>query len=89
MMQDLYCRQFGLQEEQVRVICRDVGGSFGIKVHAYPDDFATVALAILLRRPVKFVADRIESFASDIHARWWTAWPPSWGWTRSNFASAT
>ena len=69
MMQDLYCRQFGLQESQVRVLCRDVGGSFGIKVHAYPDDFATVALAMLLRRPVKFVADRLESFVSDIHAR--------------------
>jgi aerobic carbon-monoxide dehydrogenase large subunit len=69
MMQDLYCRQFDLAESQVRVICRDVGGSFGIKVHAYPDDFATVALAILLQRPIKFVADRLESFTSDIHAR--------------------
>jgi carbon-monoxide dehydrogenase large subunit len=53
----------------VRVLCKDVGGSFGIKVHAYPDDFATVALAMLCRRPVKFVADRLESFTSDIHAR--------------------
>ncbi|MDP1534512.1 MAG: xanthine dehydrogenase family protein, partial [Rubrivivax sp.] len=69
MMQDLYCRQFGLQESQVRVLCGDVGGSFGIKVHAYPDDFATVALSMMLRRPVKFVADRLESFTSDIHAR--------------------
>jgi aerobic carbon-monoxide dehydrogenase large subunit len=69
MMQDLYCRQFDLQESQVRVVCRDVGGSFGIKVHAYPDDFATVALALMLGRPVKFVADRLESFVSDIHAR--------------------
>lgn len=69
MMQDLYCRQFDLREEQVRVICKDVGGSFGIKVHAYPDDFATVAIALLLGRPVKFVADRLESFVSDIHAR--------------------
>jgi carbon-monoxide dehydrogenase large subunit len=69
MMHDLYCRQFGLQETQVRVICRDVGGSFGIKVHAYPDDFATVAVSMLLGRPVKFVADRLESFVSDIHAR--------------------
>jgi aerobic carbon-monoxide dehydrogenase large subunit len=69
MMQDLYCRQFDLAESQVRVICRDVGGSFGIKVHAYPDDFATVALAMLLQRPIKFVADRLESFVSDIHAR--------------------
>jgi carbon-monoxide dehydrogenase large subunit len=69
MMQDLYARQFDLPETSVRVICRDVGGSFGIKVHAYPDDFATVALSIMLKRPVKFVADRLESFTSDIHAR--------------------
>ena len=69
MMQDLYARQFDLPESSVRVICKDVGGSFGIKVHAYPDDFATVAMAILLKRPVKFVADRLESFTSDIHAR--------------------
>ena len=69
MMQDLYARQFDLPESAVRVTCKDVGGSFGIKVHAYPDDFATVALSILLKRPVKFVADRLESFTSDIHAR--------------------
>jgi len=69
MMQDLYSRQFDLPESSIRVICKDVGGSFGIKVHAYPDDFATVALSILCRRPVKFVADRLESFTSDIHAR--------------------
>ena len=69
MMQDLYARQFGLSEASVRVICKDVGGSFGIKVHAYPDDFATVAISMLLKRPVKFIADRLESFVSDIHAR--------------------
>jgi carbon-monoxide dehydrogenase large subunit len=69
MMQDLYARQFDLPEHAVRVICKDVGGSFGIKVHAYPDDFATVALSMMCRRPVKFVADRMESFTSDIHAR--------------------
>lgn len=69
MMQDLYSRQFSLPESAVRVVCKDVGGSFGIKVHAYPDDFATVALSILLKRPIKFVADRLESFVSDIHAR--------------------
>ncbi len=69
MMQDLYARQFDLPESSIRVVCKEVGGSFGIKVHAYPDDFATVALAILCRRPVKFVADRLESFTSDIHAR--------------------
>ncbi|MBW4971812.1 molybdopterin-dependent oxidoreductase, partial [Croceibacter atlanticus] len=45
------------------------GGSFGIKVHIYPDEMATCALALMLKRPVKFVADRLESFQSDIHAR--------------------
>jgi carbon-monoxide dehydrogenase large subunit len=69
MMQDLYARQFGLPAAAIRVICKDVGGSFGIKVHAYPDDFATVALSMMLGRPVKFMADRLESFTSDIHAR--------------------
>lgn len=69
MMQDLYARQFDLPASAVRVVCKDVGGSFGIKVHAYPDDFATVALSMMLGRPVKFVADRLESFTSDIHAR--------------------
>ncbi|WP_406854212.1 xanthine dehydrogenase family protein molybdopterin-binding subunit [Alsobacter sp. KACC 23698] len=69
MMQNIFALHLGLSEPQVRVICKDVGGSFGIKVHVYADDMATAALSKLLRRPVKFVADRIESFVTDIHAR--------------------
>ena len=69
MMQNLFAKHLGLEEHQVRVICKDVGGSFGIKVHVYADEMATVALSKLLQRPVKFVADRIESFVTDIHAR--------------------
>jgi len=69
MMQDILARHLRLPEHDVRVICKDVGGSFGIKVHIYPDEMATCALAVLLGRPVKFVADRLESFQSDIHAR--------------------
>jgi carbon-monoxide dehydrogenase large subunit len=69
MMQNLFARHLGLEEHQVRVLTKDVGGSFGIKVHAYADEMATAALAKLLRRPVKFVADRLESFVTDIHAR--------------------
>ena len=38
-------------------------------MHIYPDEMATCALALMLKRPVKFVADRLESFTSDIHAR--------------------
>jgi len=69
MMQNLFAKHLGLEEHQVRVLTKDVGGSFGIKVHTYADEMAAVALAKLLRRPVKFVADRIESFVTDIHAR--------------------
>jgi aerobic carbon-monoxide dehydrogenase large subunit len=69
MMQNLFAKHLGLEEHQVRVITKDVGGSFGIKVHTYADEMATVALSKLLRRPVKFVADRVESFVTDIHAR--------------------
>ena len=69
MMQDIFSRHLGIPEASVRLIARDVGGSFGIKVHVYPDEMATAALSVMLRRPVKFVADRLESFATDIHAR--------------------
>jgi aerobic carbon-monoxide dehydrogenase large subunit len=69
MMQDLFAKHLGLAADQVRVLTKDVGGSFGIKVHTYADEMATVALSKLLRRPVKFVADRLESFVTDIHAR--------------------
>jgi aerobic carbon-monoxide dehydrogenase large subunit len=69
MMQDIFSRHLGIPEGSVRVIAKDVGGSFGIKVHVYPDEMATAAISVILRRPVKFVADRLESFLSDIHAR--------------------
>src|SRR6202163_1547241 len=69
MMQNLFAKHLGLEERQVRVLTKDVGGSFGIKVHTYADEMATVALSKLLKRRVKFVADRIESFVTDIHAR--------------------
>jgi carbon-monoxide dehydrogenase large subunit len=69
MMQDIFSRHLDIPEANVRVIAKDVGGSFGIKVHVYPDEMATAALSVMLRRPVKFVADRLESFVTDIHAR--------------------
>jgi carbon-monoxide dehydrogenase large subunit len=69
MMQDLISKHLGIAPHDVRVVCRDVGGSFGLKIHTYPDEMTTLACSKLMRRPVKFVADRIEAFGSDIHAR--------------------
>ena len=67
--QDIYSRHYGLHESRVRVVAPDIGGSFGMKLHVYHEDMAVVGLSIMIGRPVKFVADRLESFVSDIHAR--------------------
>ncbi len=68
-MRDVVARHFGLAECDVNVTAPDVGGAFGLKLHVFPDEMATVAGAVLLGRPVKFVADRLESFMSDTQAR--------------------
>ena len=69
MFHDILSRHLGIPEHHVRVINKDVGGSFGLKIHTYPDEIATCALAVMLGRPVKFLADRMESFSTDIHSR--------------------
>ena len=68
-MRALIAQLFGLTEVDVRVITPDVGGGFGVKLHVYDDEMATVAAAVKLGRPVKFVSDRLEAFSSDVHAR--------------------
>ena len=69
MMQGVFAKHLRLAEGDVRVICTDVGGSYGIKVHVYPDEVAAAVIARMMGRPVKFIADRLESFSTDIHAR--------------------
>ncbi len=69
MMQYIIAKHFNISEGLVRVISCDVGGSFGIKVHVYPDEIATIAVSKIMKRPVKFVADRLESYSTDIHSR--------------------
>src|SRR5882762_5944542 len=69
MMQGIIASRLSLDEHRVRIVARDVGGSFGIKIHTYGDEIAACALSLMLGRPVKFAADRYESFLSDIHAR--------------------
>ncbi len=69
MIQVLFARHLGLEARSVRVIAGDVGGSYGIKSHVYGDEFAAAAVSMMLARPVKYVADRLESFVSDAHAR--------------------
>lgn len=68
-MQDVYALHLPVPEQNIRVICPDVGGAFGVKLHVYGDEVATVAISMLMGRTVKFCADRLESFVSDTHAR--------------------
>jgi carbon-monoxide dehydrogenase large subunit len=68
-MQEIFAAQLGLPLRAVRVVTPDVGGAFGMKLSAYPDEMAVAAIAMLLKRPVRFCADRLESFVSDNHAR--------------------
>lgn len=65
----IFAKQLGLSESSVRIICPDLGGGFGLKLHMYGDELATAAISMMLGRPVKFIPDRLESFISDIHAR--------------------
>jgi len=68
-MQDIFSRHLGIPEHRVRVIAPDVGGGFGMKLNVYAEELAVAAASRLLSRPVKFCADRLESFVSDTHAR--------------------
>src|SRR5262249_38072290 len=65
MIQYVFAHTLGIPDHNVQVIAPDVGGSFGLKIHTYGDEVAAAAAAIRLGRPVKFIADRFESFVSD------------------------
>ena len=59
----------GLLEHQVRVIAPDVGGGFGPKAVFHPEEIAIPAAALLLRRPIKWIEDRLESFTATVQER--------------------
>ncbi len=66
---DGVCDCLGLDKEKVRVILGDVGGGFGMKTGAYPEDVALAYCCLQLKRPVKWTADRSEEFLSTVHGR--------------------
>jgi carbon-monoxide dehydrogenase large subunit len=59
----------GLSHGQVRVIAPEVGGGFGAKIGAYPEDIILAALALHLHRPVKWYETRSEHFMATNQGR--------------------
>jgi carbon-monoxide dehydrogenase large subunit len=60
---------FGLPEHRIRVIAPQVGGGFGCKCGLYDDEIVTVAAALRLGRPVKWIETRSESLVATTHGR--------------------
>ncbi|MGB3808710.1 MAG: xanthine dehydrogenase family protein molybdopterin-binding subunit [Parvibaculum sp.] len=56
-------------EHKLRVIAPDVGGGFGSKIFIYAEETACVWAAAKVGRPIKWTAERSESFLSDAHGR--------------------
>jgi carbon-monoxide dehydrogenase large subunit len=59
----------GVPADKVHVLTGNVGGSFGMKAAVYPEYVPLLHAAKELGRPVKWTADRGESFVSDHHGR--------------------
>src|SRR5205807_2699409 len=59
----------GLPEHKLRVISPDVGGGFGSKIFIYPEECVVTWASRALSRPVKWTAERRESFLADAHGR--------------------
>ncbi|HXQ53485.1 MAG TPA: xanthine dehydrogenase family protein molybdopterin-binding subunit [Stellaceae bacterium] len=58
-----------IAETRLRVISPDVGGGFGMKANAYPEDALVLWASRRCGRPVKWIASRTESLAGDNHGR--------------------
>src|SRR3546814_17105733 len=59
----------GVEQDRVRVITEDVGGSFAVKIWPYPEQVLALAAAKACGRPVKWIATRTESLATDAMGR--------------------
>ena len=59
----------GIPETKLRVIAPDVGGGFGSKIYAYAEETVCLWAAKKVGRPVRWTAERSESFLADAHGR--------------------
>ncbi len=59
----------GIPEHKLRVLAPDVGGGFGSKIFHYAEEALVTAASKKIGRPIKWVAERTESFMSDAQGR--------------------
>ncbi|MFA7601911.1 MAG: xanthine dehydrogenase family protein molybdopterin-binding subunit [Novosphingobium sp.] len=59
----------GLPNLSIRVIAKDVGGSFGLKNHAWKEELSVIAASLLLDRPLKWIEDRYEALTASNQCR--------------------
>nr|WP_123691482.1 xanthine dehydrogenase family protein molybdopterin-binding subunit [Stella humosa] len=60
---------FNVPQDKIRVVSPDVGGGFGLRGKLFPESVLVVWAATRLQRPVKWTADRSETFLCDPHGR--------------------
>ena len=59
----------GMPRDAIRVIAKDVGGSFGLKNFPWREELAIIVAARLFGRPLKWIEDRFEALTASSHAR--------------------
>lgn len=59
----------GWSADRVRVIVPDTGGAFGSKSPTFPEYVAVVFLAVMMKRPVRWIEDRMESVLAATRGR--------------------
>ncbi len=60
---------FKVPENRIRVVTRDVGGGFGMKLFLYPEHVLVLWAAKKVGRPVKWIPDRSDAFMTDTQGR--------------------
>jgi len=58
-----------IEPQQIRVLCDDVGGGFGMRYFFFNEPALCMIAARAFGKPVKWTADRSESFLADGHGR--------------------
>ena len=58
-----------IPEHKLRIYAPDVGGGFGSKIYHYAEEAIVTWASAKVNRPIKWTAERSESFISDAHGR--------------------